>query len=362
MPSHQRHQEPPESQDVYAVGTQAERDYADGTQPSQFLTEQERKKVREALRVLHKDAIVLNENYETIKPRTIEKEVGKVNRLHERARQGKDASLSVVDAKVVLTHVDTVWKMGKMARNQARTFEVTEFFDPLRQLLGLDDRMMEDLDLDEEDDQTVRRGGRLGDWSKIGWIAMQRGRRAPGVEFMNGMMAVEHKRRAVNRRAKQKQAVAPEVRPQEVKQGDLGENVNPTIRNTNLLEKELRKYENVNLFKWLINPRSFGQTVENTMYTSFLVNTGRAAIEDPEDGSGIPVIYACEPPTPEDRIAQYDETGKLLTEALTKRQVILEMNMQVWTEAIELFDIRTSVIPHREEGVPGEPGASGWYA
>lgn len=104
------------------------------------------------------------------------------------------------------------------------------------------------------------------------------------------MMAVEHKRRAVNRRAKQKQAVAPEVRPQEVKQGDLGENVNPTIRNTNLLEKELRKYENVNLFKWLINPRSFGQTVENTMYTSFLVNTGRAAIEDPEDGSGIPVI------------------------------------------------------------------------
>lgn len=54
----------------------------------------------------------------------------------------------------------------------------------LRQLLGLDDRMMEDLDLDEEDGQTVRRGGRLGDWSKIGWIAMQRGRRAPGVEFM----------------------------------------------------------------------------------------------------------------------------------------------------------------------------------
>jgi hypothetical protein len=44
--------------------------------------------------------------------------------------------------------------------------------------------MMEDLDLDEEDDLAVRRGGRLGDWAKIGWMAMQNSRRAPGMEFM----------------------------------------------------------------------------------------------------------------------------------------------------------------------------------
>lgn len=54
----------------------------------------------------------------------------------------------------------------------------------LRRLLGLDDQLMEDLDVDEEDDQAVRRGGRLGDWAKIGWMAMQSSRRAPGVEFM----------------------------------------------------------------------------------------------------------------------------------------------------------------------------------
>jgi hypothetical protein len=173
---------------------------------------------------------VINENYATTKAKTVEKEIVKGNKVHQRGKPvfphfnplspywpliyacvsyaailGKDASLTVVDAKVVLTHVDTVWKMGKMARNQANTFEVADFFDPwaailrwmrkvwlicldvderLRQILGLENRMMEDLDLDEEDDLAVRRGGRLGDWAKIGWMAMQNSRRAPGMEFM----------------------------------------------------------------------------------------------------------------------------------------------------------------------------------
>jgi hypothetical protein len=107
-------------------------------------------------------------------------------------------------------------------------------------------------------------------------------------------MAVEHTKRAVNRRAKQKQVVGPEVRPQELKQGDLNATVNPTIENTKILARELKRQpDNLNLFKWLINPRSFGQTVENTMYTSFLINTGQAAIEESEDGSGIPIICTC---------------------------------------------------------------------
>jgi hypothetical protein len=36
----------------------------------------------------------------------------------------------VVDSKVIWTHIDTVGKMGKMARGQANTFEPADFFDP----------------------------------------------------------------------------------------------------------------------------------------------------------------------------------------------------------------------------------------
>lgn len=107
-------------------------------------------------------------------------------------------------------------------------------------------------------------------------------------------MAVEHTKRIVKRKARQKQVVQPEVRPQEIRQEDMKKTVNPTIANTKALDDLLVKQseEGVNLFKWLINPRSFGQTIENTFWTSFLVSTGRAAVVDAEDGSGIPVICA----------------------------------------------------------------------
>jgi hypothetical protein len=72
------------------------------------------------------------------------------------------------------------------------------------------------------------------------------------------MMAVEHKKRVVNRKARQKQALQPEVRPQEIRQEDMTKAANPTITNTQALAKLLEKQdEDLNLFEWLINPNSF---------------------------------------------------------------------------------------------------------
>jgi hypothetical protein len=105
------------------------------------------------------------------------------------------------------------------------------------------------------------------------------------------MMAIEHRKRVTNRKAKQKQALAPEVRPKEVRSGDMTRAVNPTIQNTDALNRLLGTLpDEVNYFKWVINPRSFGQTMENVFYTSFLINNGHAAVEIREDGEGIPMI------------------------------------------------------------------------
>lgn len=52
-------------------------------------------------------------------------------------------------------------------------------------MLGLDAQMLEDVDMDDEENApAVRRGGKLGNWAKIGWLAVGRSHRAPGVEFM----------------------------------------------------------------------------------------------------------------------------------------------------------------------------------
>ena len=47
----------------------------------------------------------------------------------------------------------------------------------------------------------------------------------------------------------------------------------------------------MNLFKFIINPHDFGQSVENLFYLSFLIRDGKCAFEIEEE-TGEPVISA----------------------------------------------------------------------
>lgn len=46
----------------------------------------------------------------------------------------------------------------------------------------------------------------------------------------------------------------------------------------------LLKHEPINFFKFLINPESFSQTVENLFYCAFLTRDGRVSIQEDDDG------------------------------------------------------------------------------
>jgi hypothetical protein len=50
-------------------------------------------------------------------------------------------------------------------------------------------------------------------------------------------------------------------------------------------------------------------------------------------------VVSCEPPSEEDRRAQFDAEGNQIREALTKRQVVMEMSMEVWkVSGMHTFD------------------------
>lgn len=56
------------------------------------------------------------------------------------------------------------------------------------------------------------------------------------------------------------------------------------------LEKILENADGpVNLFKFIVNPNDFGQSVENMFYLSFLIRDGKCAFEIEEE-TGEPVI------------------------------------------------------------------------
>lgn len=102
-------------------------------------------------------------------------------------------------------------------------------------------------------------------------------------------------------------------------------------------ENNLRSNGAVPLFKFCFNPQSFGQTVENLFYVSFLVKEGRAGIM--YDSDGMPTIG-----TAQDRnMAQ--------RQAAPRNQAVFTLSFDVWREVIESFEIKKSIIPHRKEEV-----------
>jgi hypothetical protein len=189
---------------------------------------------------------------------------------------------------------------------------------------------------DEEDDT----GDGL-DWALFGRRAcFLSNKRPPTSSFLLGPLSVQKKVRATQRRATQRRApVGPATRPQEVREGDITQSENSNL--THLVKGIRSKLEAhleaaaeaagaeiddliaeygeesiteedeaaafarhrvartpddeaaVHLFDFAINPRDFGQTIENLFYISFLIREGNAQIV--KDKDGLPLLGKCIP-------------------------------------------------------------------
>jgi len=181
---------------------------------------------------------------------------------------------------------------------------------------------------DDEDDEPL-------DWERIGRKALAKSRRIPVMDFMLGPLAVEQKKRAVGKRARFEKNKEDERKPQELREEDIARSENETTKNVidirNLLVEQNGP---VNLFRFVINPNDFAQSVENLFYLSFLIRDGECALEIEEDGE--PVIFICEQP----QVSDYQE-------GLKKQQLVFEFDVKTWEEAIKTFKIAQAIIPQR---------------
>jgi hypothetical protein len=193
---------------------------------------------------------------------------------------------------------------------------------------------------DDEDDGDGDGDGDALDWALLGLEAAYVGNFRPAAPcFMLGPLAVEKKFRATQRtgRSQRQDPHVDQVKPQELQASDLNQSENSSVTQMcagiklrleellkergDMLESDFRRngfqdtddltsdvnpsWSNeeieavftqnglkvnyaISLFEFAINPFSFGQTVENFFYISFLVRDGYLAIES--DNHGLPTI------------------------------------------------------------------------
>ncbi|KIW81808.1 hypothetical protein Z517_04834 [Fonsecaea pedrosoi CBS 271.37] len=91
----------------------------------------------------------------------------------------------------------------------------------------------------------------------------------------------------------------------------------------------------VPLFNFCVNPKSFGQTVENMFYVSFLIKEGKVALV--LDSDGMPTLGL----VPEKSLAERQETQR--------NQAIFTLDFDVWEDIVKTFGIQKSIVPHRRE-------------
>ncbi|KAL6303665.1 Nse4 C-terminal-domain-containing protein [Sparassis latifolia] len=289
---------------------------------------EEKRAVRRGYRGIIVEPGVANPN--DISPDELAKNLEVADSLFEKVKGTSEATL---DSMFLLGVTSQAAAKARSMKAGAGAFDVDDFVARLVTFMGgrrgvhLPDDS--DTDADDYDD------GAPLDWERIGRRALAKSCRAPAMDFMLGPLSIEQKKRAAIKRSKLEKNKADMKKPQEITEDDITRSENETTKNVATLEKLLEQLGGqINLFRFIINPNDFGQSVENLFYLSFLIRDGKCALETNEDGE--PVIWLCQQPSEED-----------YNEGLKKRQIVMEFDMATWRHAKEVFSIKEPFIPQR---------------
>ncbi|KAL8694115.1 MAG: hypothetical protein Q9218_001168 [Villophora microphyllina] len=375
--------------------------------PNQSMAE--RRAVRKGIRDLSKELTESRAEYLTPASDGLVKTLEKANEIFGQVRQTSDATL---DSRLLVSTADLSAKRTTQLNlgDNTQGIDIDDFIGKCitfmrrgpndastagrgtqntssnatqrrRRQRGSDneDSSLEDAGFDEGDEF---------DWSYLGTHAcFPYNVRPPMPSFLLGPLAVQKKIRKQTQRRERLQKRDPKdaIRPEEIKVKDLehAENSNLTTlcRNIHRLlmektwegqsalnevneagasEEEFRNVarrhglaENgqMGFFPFVINPKSFGQTVENLFYVSFLIRDGDVEIGQSDDS--LPTLI------PTERRAGNEQQAATGTQ---KHQAVFHLDFETWEDLIDAFEMEKSIIPHRDDE-DQQPGvnASGWY-
>ncbi|KAL7271069.1 hypothetical protein RUND412_006200 [Rhizina undulata] len=272
-------------------------------------------------------------------------------RLFKRVKQTSDA---ILDSRLLVAAADlTVQKATRLEfGNVTARIDVDEFVG--KSITFMRNNGQKERHSNEEQ---ARLDVNSLNWARLGKAAFKENKRPAACDFLLGPLSIIKMNRVTKpRRAPLEKNWNKVIRPKESSGTDVHRTENKTIKLVKMLYGIVKHYwmENpeaeahgLNLFKFVMNPQSFGQTVENIFYLSFLVKDGHIALSIKDD---IPILHLTEPLEASDR-------GVF---APSWNQVIFPITMWHWKEIIKVFEIKEPMIPTRaveSEAVDG----NGWY-
>ncbi|KAJ4386369.1 hypothetical protein N0V93_009264 [Gnomoniopsis smithogilvyi] len=366
----------------------------------------ERRDIQFRVRALEKDMIANSETL--LKPENM-RLVEIVNELNAIKKNIKQTSDAAIESKVFLMAADLQQRrMQRMtAGNLGSGIDPDEFVSKaitfMRRAAGIVDDDDEELthtqrhrrapamnraagsDDDDDDDNS---GGDMMNWPHLGRYACIPNVRRPALPgFLLGPLSVQKKaRKIVTRTAPLRIRDMQEVRPEVLRAEDIAKNeegdltaicakIHKQLKNVQMAAyQQLQQIQdedgdednvnaamerlgiaesgNIDLVRFCINPKSFGQTVENIFYVSFLIRDGHVAVHYEENGLPSLAISS-------DSVSTVSAESKAGTR---KYQAVLSIDMPLWRELIQTFNIKESMIEHRKESQSQGPGAKGWYS
>mmetsp|Transcript_6989 Transcript_6989/g.21281 ORF Transcript_6989/g.21281 Transcript_6989/m.21281 type:complete len:311 (-) Transcript_6989:29-961(-) len=145
---------------------------------------------------------------------------------------------------------------------------------------------------------------------------------APRLDFMHGLREFRRKERIVRQRqSRRKDPEGQTTKPVEVGQHDT-DGRTETDRQISSVTMALKKRARVDLFEFSLDPDSYGKSVENLFYISFLIKDGRARIRE-SDGSK-EIEYTKQDPDIDEKTSS--QQGK---------QVILRLDKNRWQSTLK---------------------------
>ncbi|PKK47357.1 hypothetical protein CI102_7739 [Trichoderma harzianum] len=374
-------------------------DLDDVYDPDQPL--EERRKVQQGFRDLLRDITENSEEYLQGDSHGLHETILRANELSKQVRQTTEAT---IDSRLLVSTTDLSYRktLRLTQGSLSQGLDVDDFISKCITYMRNGGGITSDQSLELSSTQRQRRRtvhdrsndndnddvgdeGDMMNWAHLGRFACLPYIRRPALPgFLLGPLSVEKKvRKAAKRNAPFRPNSLTETRPEILNVDDLAKKENDLTvicgkilqqlykiqadtqqtvadlitddmddeENTRIMHQHgLRSTGGIDLMRFVVNPKSFGQTIENLFYVSFLIRDGRVEIDF--DEHGLPAL------APVDR--ESDDTAAI-RQATSKHQAILSMDMETWRDIIDTMGIKEPMIEHRPELTVSGPGARGWY-